>query len=81
MNGSKRIVAAFAALAVTALSAATVEISVDLRLDQSDYVAGERIRGIVDVANSSPDKVSVGYSNSKDLLFVEVFKSGTADQL
>ncbi len=81
MNGSKRIVAAFAALAVTALSAATVEISVDLRLDQSDYVAGERIRGIVDVANSSPDKVSVGYSNSKDLLFVEVFKSGAADQL
>ena len=81
MNGNKKIVVAVAALAAAGLSAATVEISVDLKLDNSEYVVGERIRGVVDVANSSPDRVSVGYSNSKDLLFVEVFRSGSVAML
>ena len=58
-----------------AASAATSEIKVDLRLDASDFVVGERVRGVVDIANSSPDKVSVGYSNSKDIFFIEVSKS------
>lgn len=62
-------------------SAATSEISVDLRLDGDDFVSGERIRGVVDIANSSPDKVSVGYSNSKDAFFVEVFRSYDMSQL
>jgi hypothetical protein len=57
-------------------SAATVEINVDLKLDNIDYVVGERIRGVIDVANSSPDRISVGYSNSDDRLFVEVTRSG-----
>ena len=47
-----------------ALAAAPSEIRVDISLDGSDFVSGERIRGVVDVAHSSPDKVSVGYSNS-----------------
>lgn len=55
--------------------AATSEIKVDLKLDGSDFVTGERIRGIVDIANSSPDRVSVGYSNSKDLFFIEVYRA------
>ncbi len=57
------------------LLAATSEIKVDLKLDGSDFVTGERIRGVVDIANSSPDRVSVGYSNSRDLFFVEVYRA------
>ena len=55
--------------------ASTIEISVDLKMDNIDYVAGERIRAVVDVANSSTEKISVGYSNSEDQFFIEVFKS------
>jgi hypothetical protein len=57
------------------------EISVDLKLDETDYVCRERIRGVVDIKNMSPDKISVGYANSKDLLFVEVFKASDMSQL
>jgi len=60
---------------------AASEIKVDLKLLGSDFVVGERVRGIVDVANSSPELISVGYSNSKDALFVEVFRSGDHTQL
>ena len=35
----------------------------------------------VDIKNMSPDKISVGYANSKDLLFVEVFKASDMSQL
>ena len=61
--------------------AGTSEISVDLKLDAGDFVVGERIRGVVDIANSSPDRVSVGYANSKDRFFVEVFRSGDMSQV
>jgi hypothetical protein len=64
-----------------AVAAATSEIRVDLKLDGSDFVSGERVRGVVDVANSSPEKVSVGYVNSEDMLFVEVFRAGDMSQL
>lgn len=63
------------------VAAETVEISVDLKLDNIDYVAGERIRAVVDVANSSPESVSVGHPSSKDKLFIEVFNSGSMVQL
>lgn len=61
--------------------AAPSEITVDLKLDAYDFVVGERVRGVIDVANSSPEKVSVGYSNSKDSLFIEVFRSSDREQL
>lgn len=70
---------AFCVLAMVRLSAAwgeTSEIKIDLKLDSADFVVGERVRGVIDVANPSPDKISVGYSNSKDRCFVEVYKSG-----
>ena len=66
---------------VGAAGAATSEIRVDLKLDGSDFVSGERIRGVVDVANSSPDRVSVGYANSKDLFFVEVYRASDRREL
>ena len=61
--------------------AATSEITVELKLVGDDFVSGERIRGIVDVANSSPDKVSVGYSNSRDSFFIEVFRASDMSQV
>ena len=66
---------------VSVLQAETSEIMVDLKLDSSDFVSGERIRGVVDIANPSPDKISVGYSNSKDRFFVEVFRASSMQQL
>ena len=80
MNIPRKIkVCLFAILsaAIAPAFAETVEIKVDLRMDNIDYVSGERIRAVVDVANFSPDRISVGYSNSVDMLFVEVFRSGS----
>lgn len=70
---------AFLLLALSApaavLSAPQSPISVDLRMDEIDYVVGERIRGVIDVKNMSPETVSVGRATSKDRLFVEVFRA------
>ena len=70
-----------AAFVAASAFAETSEIKVDLKLDGSDFVSGERIRGVVDVANSSPERVSVGYSNSKDYFFVEVYRASDMHQL
>lgn len=55
--------------------AETSEIRVDLRLDASEFVSGERVRGVVNIINSSPAKISFGYANSKDVFFIEVFRA------
>ena len=68
-------------LALGGVQAATSEIKVNLRLDGLDFVSGERIRGVVDIANSSPEKISVGYSNSKDRFLIEVFRASDLSQL
>lgn len=70
-----------AAAPFAGLCAETAEIRIDLKLDGSDFVVGERIRGVVDVVNPSPEKVSVGYSNSKDSLFIEVSRASDRHQL
>lgn len=57
------------------------EISVDLKLDHTDYVVGERVRGVADVVNVSPGVVSVGYANSQDRFFIELFRAGDRGQL
>ena len=66
---------------VPAAFAETSEITVDLKLDGTDFVVGERIRGVVNVANPSSKKVSVGYSNSEDKFFIEVFRASDMRQL
>jgi len=71
----------FCLLSSFAAFAATSEITVDLKLDGVDFVSGERIRGVVNIANPSPEKVSVGYSNSKDLFFIEVYRAADMSQL
>ena len=53
------IMAAVAMMAVAA-RAETSEIKVNLKLDGADFVSGERIRGVVDIANSSPDTIGIG---------------------
>jgi len=68
-------------LVLAFLFAVVSEIKVDLKLDAPDFVVGERIRGVVDVANSSPGKVSVGYSNSRDRFLIEVYRSSDMRQL
>ena len=48
------------AAVASAASASMSEITVDLRLDASDYVVGERVRAVVDIVNSSPDTIGIG---------------------
>lgn len=57
------------------------EIKIKMSLDNKDYVSGEKVRGVVDVMNSSPRKVSVGYANSEDKLILEVFRASDKMQL
>lgn len=57
------------------------EIAVDLAMDEIDYVSGERVRGVVDIKNMSPDTISVGYPDSRDRFFVEIYRSKDMSQL
>lgn len=79
----KKLLSFFSLLASAGavFAASTSEIKVDLKFDYADYIAGERVRGVVNIANSSPDKVSVGYSNSEDIFFIEVFRASDMKQL
>ncbi|MBO5642818.1 MAG: hypothetical protein J6S51_02270 [Kiritimatiellae bacterium] len=78
----KHIISFFSSILSLALFAATSsEIKVSFTPDSIDYVSGERIRGIVDVLNASPRKVSVGYANSKDKLIIEVFRADDRSQI
>lgn len=54
--------------------AETSEISVNIRLDNTDYVSGERVRAVVDVINMAPDEVACG-KDRPDRLFVEVYRA------
>ena len=80
-RGARIPLAAALCCVAASVVAETSEIKVDLRFDGSDFVAGERIRGVVDIANPSPEKVSVGYANSEDRFFVEVFRARDMSQL
>ncbi|MCQ2367637.1 MAG: hypothetical protein MJ109_01310 [Kiritimatiellae bacterium] len=64
--------ALFAALSVMAQES---EIKVDLRLDSTDFLIGERIRGVVDIANYSSDKIDVSKTSKTDRFFIEVYRA------
>ncbi len=68
-------------LPLAAGAVGTPPISVDLKLDELDYVVGERVRGVVDVKNMSPDTIGVGRATSKDRLFIEVYRSSDMREL
>ena len=54
---------------------APTEISVKLVPDRREYVVGERIRAIVDIANSSADSIDVGKPGSADIFRIEMFRA------
>ena len=65
-----------AALAgVAAHAAAPSEITVTLKLDHDVFVEGERIRGVVDVANASADVVDCSTNTSPDRLLVDLYRA------
>ena len=51
------------------------EISVKLIPDRREYIAGERIRAVVDIANSSADSIDVGKPGSADIFRLELFRA------
>ena len=66
----------FVVLSVVAFAAPPQsEISVKLIPDRREYVVGERLRAVVDVANSSADSIDVGKPGSADILRIEVFRA------
>ena len=73
---SARIAALSALLpCLVACAAAQTEITVRLNLETDQYVEGERIRAVVDVANASADVVDCRGEKSKDLLVLELYRA------
>ena len=63
-------------LAVQAFAAAApTEIAVKLIPDRREYIVGERIRAVVDIANSSADSIDVGKPGSADIFRLELFRA------
>ena len=73
--------AAVLLLAGAAFAALPSDISVDLKLDDISFVAGERMRGVVSLRNMSPVKLSGGGTNTQDRLFIEVFRASDYHQI
>lgn len=66
----------FVVFACVAVGAATPsEITVRLSLDHDVFVEGERIRGVVDVANASADVIDCSTGASPDCLVVELYRA------
>lgn len=62
--------------AVAAARAATApEINVTLRMSADEYIEGEKIRAVVDLANGSPDTLIGGRDDAPDRLFLELFRA------
>lgn len=61
--------------AVVARAASPSEITVRLVMNWNVYVAGERIRCVVDVANASADSIDVGSRGSEDKLLIELCRA------
>lgn len=84
MTGSrfKIVCALLLAVASACRAGASIsEIKVDLKLDASSYVVGERVRGVVEIVNGSPDIIQVDYAGSEDHFVIEVFRKSDGLQL
>lgn len=73
MKALATLAALSACLASSADGPSLSEITVDLRMDETEYVSGERIRATVDIKNMSPFAVSCGRPASPDRFYIEVF--------
>lgn len=73
----RMVLGGLCALAVAAVrgAAAPSEITVQLKMDHDQFVAGERIRAVVDVANASADVIDCRTEKSKDRLVLEVYRA------
>ena len=72
----KKICLLIALVALGAFGAAPLsEITVRLQLDHDVFVEGERIRCVVDVANSSADSIDCTNPNSADRLVLELYRA------
>ena len=67
--------AVFALSCTLAAAPLPSEITVRLKMANDAYVAGEAIRAVVEVENSSADSVDVGSKGSADSLFVELYRA------
>lgn len=56
------------------------EITVQLRLDQQEFVIGERTRAVVDIANASPDIIDVRKPESPDKVILELYRANDRHQ-
>lgn len=85
MNAMKRLrtpALLLLALSVAAsCAAAHTPIAVDLRLDETNYVVGERVRGVVEVSNMLGERLDVGVAGSPDRLIVELFRASSGEQV
>lgn len=77
MTAMALFVGALTASAATDMS----EVTVELKLDASDYVMGERIRGVVNVVNLSPQVLQVGTAAANADFRIEVARSRDGDAL
>lgn len=51
------------------------ELTVKLTLQKGDYIAGERIKAVVDVANASPDPIDARGPDAPDHLILELYRA------
>jgi hypothetical protein len=51
------------------------ELTVKLNLQKGDYILGERIKAIVDVANASPDPIDARGPDAPDHLYLELYRA------
>ena len=63
------------ATGVAAAAALPSEISVQVRMDQSEYVIGERIRAVIAVENGSADVIDARTPASPDKLILELYRA------
>ena len=55
--------------------ASVSELTVKLNLQKGDYILGERIKAIVDVANASPDPIDARGPDAPDHLYLELYRA------
>ncbi len=78
---SKNAFLLFGLWAFAAAAAVPSEISVRLELECREWVAGERVRGVVEVANASGDSLVVANGAHADRLLLELFRASDGREL
>lgn len=72
---------AFRVPAVAAGNQGACEISVSLKLDHTEYVAGEKIRAVLSVINASTEELHGNAPGAPDTLFIEAYSQTLGESL